>query len=82
MLKLTEHTVRNMSTPTLLDFQQWLDIQAKVLETLEPACDRSTATNVLPAPPHQRHRKSNPLLAQSVLLRTLSTNAPCTRPLP
>ena len=30
-----------MSIPTLLDFQQWLDIQAKVLETLEPACDRS-----------------------------------------
>ena len=42
LLKWTEHTVRNnMSTPTLLDFQQWLDIQAKVLETLEPACDRS-----------------------------------------
>ena len=30
-----------MSTPTLLDFQQWLDIQAKVLETLEPANDNS-----------------------------------------
>ena len=42
LLKWTEQTVRNnMSTPTLLDFQQWLDIQAKVLETLEPACDRS-----------------------------------------
>ena len=42
LLKWTEHTVRNnMSTPTLLDFQQWLDIQAKILETLEPACDRS-----------------------------------------
>ena len=42
LLKWTEYTVRNnMSTPTLLDFQQWLDIQAKVLETLEPACERS-----------------------------------------
>ena len=42
LLKWTEHTVRNnMSTPTLLDFQQWLDIQAKVLETLEPASDNS-----------------------------------------
>ena len=43
LLKWTEHTVRNhMSTPTLRDFQQWLDIQAKVLETLEPTCHRST----------------------------------------
>ena len=42
LLKWTEHAVRNnMSTPTLLDFQRLLDIQAKVLETLEPASDRS-----------------------------------------
>ena len=41
-LKWTEHTVRNnMSTPTLLNFQQLLNIQAKVLETLEPLCNRS-----------------------------------------
>ena len=30
-----------MSTPTLLDFHQWFDIRAKVLETLEPTYDRS-----------------------------------------
>ena len=33
-----------MSTPTLLNFQQWLDFQPKVLETLEPACDKSNDT--------------------------------------
>ena len=30
-----------MSTSTLLNIQQWLDIRAKVLETLEPTGDRS-----------------------------------------
>ena len=41
-----------------------------------------TTTNVCPAPPHKRHRNSNPLLAQIVLRRTLSTNAPSLHPLP
>ena len=42
-----------------------------------------TTTNFIPTPPsHKRHPNSNPLLALSVLRRTLSTNDPRTQPLP
>ena len=37
LLKWTEHTVKNnIHAPTLLHFQQWLEIQAKVLEAVDP----------------------------------------------
>ena len=69
-----------MSTPTLFDFQQLLDIQAK------PTCDRSNdnerSSSTKDTAQHKRHPNSNPLLVLSVLRRTLSTNALSTHTLP
>ena len=47
LLKWTEHTVKNnILSPTLLDFQQWLEIQARVLEAVEPNLPRPNKPSV------------------------------------
>ena len=73
----TEHTVRNhMSTPILLDFQQWLDVQAEVLETIDPTCDRSNDNERSSSTTAQKDTKS-----QIPCLSCLCC-APSTHPLP
>ena len=81
LLKWTEHIVRNnILSQTLLDFQQWLEIQARVLEAVEPNLPRpnkpSHRDHRLPRKRHKRN-KMNVLsvtnIIRSLAVRNIST---------
>ena len=64
LLKWTEHSVENnILSPTLLEFQQWLKIQARLLEPLEPNLPRPNKPSVpLPgssSPSQNTQKKQN-----------------------